>query len=491
MASIGNLIINIGAKIDGLHKGIGEAVGQVQAAKAKFDSFASGVAAPFKALGSIATQYLLPIGMAGITAGAGLVALGSDAAEMQNKFDTAFGANAEGWANRFDILADKVGRNKYELMDFGASIQSLLTPMGLSADTAGNLSTAFTGLAVDLSSFYNVAESDALNALRSALIGETEPMRQFGVVINEAAIKQEALKSGLIQQGQELTAAAKAQATFNLIMQQTAQAQGDAERTSGGFANQMRSLQASLSEAATAMGMELLPIVTPLLQGFNQFIQGILPQAVVLFQNFAGELQANLAAMLLIQDAWNRIVIAFGGTPEKVTPASVVLAALKAVLDGVITAVQLAALGAQGLAWYIEQWGEKIRMIQGLWNNLQTILSSTSSDPAVLAIQAVANALNALLNPIGTVQNAWNGLQGMLGLGGQTPAAANLAPGGSAPPGGGGGGTGAGGAPPAGGAMTINPAAVNIDGRQVATVVFGYGGQQARGLRQMGGLANL
>jgi hypothetical protein len=83
------------------------------------------------------------------------------------------------------------------------------------------MSTKFVGLASDLASFNNTDPAQALDALRSGLTGETEPLKQYGINLNDAALKQEALRLGLDASGPTLSASAKAQAAYSLIMQQS------------------------------------------------------------------------------------------------------------------------------------------------------------------------------------------------------------------------------------------------------------------------------
>lgn len=430
--TVASLMAKLGLDKSSFDKGL-------SGAGSSLGSFASRLGGGLLSATKTAAVALGGLGSTALGIGGYLVNLGSDAAEMQSKFDTVFGANAAGWANRFDLLADKVGRNRYELMNFGATIQGLLGPMGLTGNAAANMSMGFTELAVDLSSFYNATESDALNALRSALIGETEPMRQFGVVLNQAAIEAEALRMGLMQQGGELTAAAKAQATYSLIMQQTVAAQGDAVRTGGGWANQMRALQGALAETATTMGTQLLPVVTPLLQQLNTGLKDVLPKAGQIFTDFATKLQTNLGpALMSLQDSWNRIVTAFGGSPEQITPAQVILDSLKATLDALVIAIQAVAVAFEKVASAVE-------IASGLVNNFKTIVDTVG--------------VTGLLSQ----------LTGIGGGGGAAPQTAT--------------------APAA--TQTYIPATIQMDGRTVGQITGNYQGQAAANYGRMGGVPGI
>jgi hypothetical protein len=102
------------------------------------------------------------------------------------------------------------------------------------------MSTSMVGLASDLASFNNTDPAEALEALRAGLTGETEPLKRYGINLNDATLKAEAMRLGLDTTGSTLSANTKAQAAYSLIMQQSSLAQGDFARTSAGLANQQR-----------------------------------------------------------------------------------------------------------------------------------------------------------------------------------------------------------------------------------------------------------
>ena len=118
-----------------------------------------------------------------------------------------------------------------------------------------------TTLASDLASFSDVPIEQAFEAIRSGLVGETEPLRIFGVNLNEAVLKQKALDEGLIHSATgTLPAAAKAQAAMALILEQTTQAQGDFNRTRESAANTEKRTTAETENAAASLGENFLPI---------------------------------------------------------------------------------------------------------------------------------------------------------------------------------------------------------------------------------------
>jgi hypothetical protein len=216
----------------------------------------------FSEAAASAGRKILAVGAAGI-AGFGLaVKAASSLEETMNKFNVVFGDSAgavKAWGNDF---ASSVGRGQRQIAEFMAGTQDLLVPLGFAADNATALSKSVTALAVDLASFNNMAEADVVRDLHAALTGSGEVMKKYGVIVSEAAVKQELLNQGM--DPKTASNQAKVQARLNIIMRGTTAAQGDAIRSLGSFANQTKALRGRIEDAAAAIGTALLPVVTPL-----------------------------------------------------------------------------------------------------------------------------------------------------------------------------------------------------------------------------------
>lgn len=197
----------------------------------------------------------------------GAIKMASDAQETMSKFNVVFGENAEAMKSWGDNLAKTLGRSKTEVAGMLASFQDLLVPMGMTSDTAATTSQTLAQLAIDLGSFNNMADADVARDLAAALTGSGEVMKKYGVIVSEAAVKQELLNMKL--DPATVTEAQKAQARLNIIMRGTTAAQGDAARTADGFANQMKALQAKLADTAVVIGEALLPVATELIGYLN------------------------------------------------------------------------------------------------------------------------------------------------------------------------------------------------------------------------------
>jgi hypothetical protein len=229
------------------------------------------------------------------------VAAAAGSQEIASKFNVVFADNAvviRKWGQEF---ASAVGRSNSTVEKFLASSQDLFVPLGVSADKAAELSKQVTQLAVDLGSFNNIADDQVLLDLQAALTGSGETMKKYGVIVNEAAVKQELLNMKL--DPKTATNAEKAMARLNIIMAGTTAAQGDAIRTADSFTNQMKKLNATWDNFLGALGNELLPSLTPMITDISDSIRvmtGNIEDATVAMSAMGETSRETLRTILLI-----------------------------------------------------------------------------------------------------------------------------------------------------------------------------------------------
>ena len=185
----------------------------------------------------------------------------SNLEESQSKVAQVFGDSADAVQAFGEDAAQSIGQSEAQALEAVGTFGNLLQAFGLTAEQAQGMSIEMTKLASDLASFNNTSVQDAIDALRSGLSGESEPLKRYGVAINDARLKAEAMAMGIYDGVGALDAATKAQATYALVMQDTAKAQGDFERTSDQTANKVRIAQAEFENAKAALGESLLPTV--------------------------------------------------------------------------------------------------------------------------------------------------------------------------------------------------------------------------------------
>lgn len=208
----------------------------------------------------------LPLASAGLAA----IKFGSDLEESTSKAATVFGdaigkIDAEA-GNLNDILDEATFR------DTAGTFGALLKNLGFTSDAAADLSVKWIKLAEDMSSFHNVGVEESLGAIQSALSGEFEPLKRFGVQLNEATIKAKALELGLIDAGEPVDAMTRALVVNNELFAQQGDVIGDVERTMGGAANSTRKLLSNLTDSAAELGKKLLPLAIGFLETADDIV---------------------------------------------------------------------------------------------------------------------------------------------------------------------------------------------------------------------------
>jgi hypothetical protein len=150
---------------------------------------------------------------------------------------------------------------------------SLGNAMGMSEEASASMATTLTGLAGDLSSLHDVDVETALTALRAGLIGEAEPLRKLGILLDAATIKSKALEMGLVKTTKDaLTPAIKSQAAYALILEKGEIAMGDFVRTSDSATNQSKLLAIEWDKIQTEIGTALLPAFTAIVTHLNEVV---------------------------------------------------------------------------------------------------------------------------------------------------------------------------------------------------------------------------
>lgn len=249
---------------ESLSRAIAETNRKIDAQKQKLERVAniekrfSGIAATAGKIGTVAS----------VSVTAPLVAFGQhafkaamDAEELKSAFNVTFGSNAaamQAWAAKTGTLLD---RTQVELMEAAKTFGIFFKESD--PKNMAKLSQQMTVLAQDLSSFHNVNPAVALQKLQSGLTGESEPLRDFGIMMNDAAVKSQALKMGMKLVDNELTEQQKILARTAFIMANAKDANGDLIRTSGSTANQLRASQTAWANLSMTIGQELVPALTP------------------------------------------------------------------------------------------------------------------------------------------------------------------------------------------------------------------------------------
>ena len=245
----------------------GKAFVEIGADDSAFVAALNRAAARFKSFGKSlesAGQGMLAFGATMLAPVALLTKFASRSQEMGSKFEQVFAGAAED-AKAFAMeLSKSVGRSSLDVMEAMATYQAFFRGMGFGEKAAAGMSEKMSALAIDFASFHNISDEDAAVGFRSAMAGEAEPLSRYGINVRAAAVDQEFFREGLSVTTETASEAQKAIARLAIITNSmTAQgAVGDALRTSAGFANQLKRLQAMATDTAVSLGSALLPAVT-------------------------------------------------------------------------------------------------------------------------------------------------------------------------------------------------------------------------------------
>jgi hypothetical protein len=282
----------------------------------------------------------------------------ADLGETISKVGVVFGNTAgdiEAWA---DTAATRMGQSKQQALDAASTFAIFGKSAGLSGDDLAGFSTGLTELASDLSSFSNTTPEQAIQAIGAALRGETEPIRAYGVLLDDASMRQEALSMGLIKSTKEaLTPQNKVLAAQALIYRQTTLAQGDFERTSDSLSNKQKILSAEFTNFQTLLGQKLAPTYEKLVDAGGQLFKAFDWGAV--FEQLMQIARDNFKPLQDIGSALVDLFNAFGKSEEGGRKMTGLFTVLRGVVNATIIPLKL-------IAWWVRFVVDKtfIPMIQ-------------------------------------------------------------------------------------------------------------------------------
>jgi hypothetical protein len=226
-------------------------------------------------------KQLTRFGAAGLAAaavaGVGLFKLSQSASDYSEAVSAAsqvFGKEAVPALTKYaDSAAKASGMSKQAAIDGANAFGTFGKAAGLSGKELTGFSTELVSLAGDLASFKNTSPEQAITAITAALRGESEPMRAYGVLLDDATLKQAAMTQGTYSGTGQLSQQAKVLAAHQVILEQTKDAQGDYARTSDGMANTQRTLTAEMSNLKVEIGNGLMPVFGPMLHGVTSAVE--------------------------------------------------------------------------------------------------------------------------------------------------------------------------------------------------------------------------
>lgn len=211
--------------------------------------------------------------------------LGSDLAEVQNVVDVTFSKMNEQVNNFAQNAVFQFGLSETMAKQYTGTFGAMAKAFGFVESEAYAMSTTLTGLAGDVASFYNITQGEAYTKLKSVFTGETESLKDLGVVMTQTALDQFALANGYGKTTAKMTEQEKVALRYAFVQQQLSLAQGDFARTSDSWANQVRILKLQFDSLRASLGQGFIAAVTPVIKVINT-IMGKLVQLANVFSAF-------------------------------------------------------------------------------------------------------------------------------------------------------------------------------------------------------------
>lgn len=294
---------------------------------------ASGKLKNFGEKSKSAGQAFLPASVAAAAASAAAIKYGSDYNESLNKVNVAFKGSAKSVEDWSKSTLDSCGIASGTALEMASLFGDMATSMEIPTKSASEMSMTLVGLAGDLSSFKNIGIEEAETALKSIFTGETESLKNLGIVMTQTNLDAYALANGFGKTTAEMTEAEKVQLRYEFVLDKTKNAQGDFANTSDQTANSLQTFQQSVIELATTFGQELLPVITPIIRLATDLIQCFakLPKPIKMVIAFIGLLVAAAAPLLL---TIGQISLGLSSLLTALPKLSVHLASMSAFLSG-------------------------------------------------------------------------------------------------------------------------------------------------------------
>jgi hypothetical protein len=335
-----SLVLRMSADIRSMEK-------QLQKAQGSFDRTANNIERRQRQLdrnlanlGREAGNFARPVQIAAGLALGALTALSYQAAKraeaVNGAFEQTFRDMPQQAAQATAQIAEEFGRLETDVKDNFTQMRSVLVALGVDANQSLALVDQLQRRSLDIAAFRDVSDAEAFRAVISGLTGETEPLKRFGIVLNETAVKAELLRLGFKGNAQQASEAAKVIARSNIILRQSAEMHGQVARESDTLAEQEKRTRAEFTKAAEDFGRTFLPVAAKVLQWASDALKA--------FNDLPSGVQTAGLALLAFVAASGPVGAAISGLRSLIAAAVAARAALAAV------AVSSGAAGAGGAA---------------------------------------------------------------------------------------------------------------------------------------------
>lgn len=229
----------------------------------------------------------------------------SDLQETIGKTGEVFKTNTEDVLNWSTTSIKTMGLSKQTALDTASLYGDMATGMGMSTKRAAEMSTNLTQLSADLASFKNISQEIGKDALKGIFTGETEALKNLGVVMNETTLSEYARSIGIRKKLKDLSQAEKIELRYSYVLDKTKNAQGDFLRTGGGYANQRRIYEEQRVELKTRLGSIILPKQTQIMVSLNKKLTQYTP---VIVENFSKMFKAFESGLKIVSPLFTKFM---------------------------------------------------------------------------------------------------------------------------------------------------------------------------------------
>ena len=207
------------------------------------------------------------------------IQLGSDIAEVQNVVDVAFGDMSSAVDEFAQNAITNFGMSELAAKRTASTYMAMASNMGLTQDAAAEMALTLTGLTGDVASFYNISQELADIKLKSVFTGETETLKDLGIVMTQANLEAFALSQGISKSISEMSQAELVTLRYNFVLDQLSLASGDFIRTQDSWANQTRILSMQWEQFMSIIGQALIQVLLPVVQVLNRIVSALIDMA--------------------------------------------------------------------------------------------------------------------------------------------------------------------------------------------------------------------
>lgn len=336
-----------------------------------------------------------------VAAGTAAVKFASDMTETLGKTEVTFGEEAESVKKWAQTSITQMGLASQSALDSAALFGDMATGMGMSRKEAAKMAMNLTQLGADLASFKNISNDVAKTALKSIFTGETESLKNLGVVMTEVNLQEFARSQGIRKSISKMKEQEKIMLRYQYVLARTTNAQGDFARTNMNTANQMRMFTENLKQIGDQLGQILIPYVTKALQTINSWL--------VKFQQLDKGTQRIIVVIGLFAAAIPPLIIALGSVVTAMTAISAhpLVFTIMGIVTGFAMLYKWAKMIGEAFGRIVAYW-DRISNARGITGKIGAFWNAMTGNTEELPQQQnrqVRNITSAQYTPIPQTTN--------------------------------------------------------------------------------------